>query len=184
MVRMQVVSNTTEQPLFKINACAGGNPLPGYFNVDIKEGPGIDGVYDLGGKFPWTDSIVDEIYINCALEHLPNVTTFMCESWRVLKNGGKLKIIVPWFNSGISPHPFHRNQFSFAWFKYWLVNSERKGIYEFDTLDAFEGFKIVKDKINYYPIISWIPCEKIKRKLCLMIGDLCSTISTELECVK
>lgn len=168
----------------KINACCGPDIKKGYWNVDIKQHPGVNEVADFDKDFPWKDSSIDEIYIHCSLEHLKDVNHFMLESHRVLRNGGILHIVVPWFNSGISPHPFHRNQFSFAWFKFWLIESERKGIYEFDSLDAFEGYKIVSDKIHYYPLISWIPSERLKRKLCLTFGDLCSTIETKLEAIK
>ena len=50
-------------------------------------------------------------------------------------------------------------------------------------LKCYFGFT-TKNKIHYKPLIRWIPIPSIKRQLIMMIGDLCSTISTELECVK
>jgi SAM-dependent methyltransferase len=158
--------------------------MKGYWNVDIVKNKGVDEAVDLNKDFPWEDNSIDEIYINCALEHLASVDHFMKESHRVLKNKGVLHIIVPHYSSGIAPHPYHINDFNFGWFKFYLIKSWQKGIYEHDSLDEFQGYKIISDVIHYKPIISWIPFENVKRQLIMMVGDLCSTIETRLEVVK
>lgn len=168
----------------KLNLCCSTNIMEGYWNVDIVKFPGVDEVVDLNKKFPWKTSSIEEIYINCALEHLDNVDYFMKESHRVLKNGGILHIITPFYNCGLNPHPFHKNEFNFGWFKFYLIKEEQKGIYEHDSLDGFEGYKIIEDNVHYKPIISWIPSKKIKRQLSMMIGDICTILETKLECVK
>jgi SAM-dependent methyltransferase len=168
----------------RLNLCCGPDIRKDYWNVDIVKNKGVDEIADLNKDFPWDDNTIDEIFINCSLEHLENVDHFMRESHRVLKKGGILHIIVPHYNTGIAPHPDHRLYFNFAWFKFFLIPKERKGIYEFDSPFGFSGYKIISDVIHYKSWISWIPSERIKRQLIMMIGDLCSTIETKLECVK
>jgi SAM-dependent methyltransferase len=168
----------------KLNLACGPDIKKGYWNVDMIQLPGVDEVVDLNKKWPWKNNSIKEIFINCSLEHFENLNNFMMEAYRVLKNGGLLHIIVPHYSSGIAFHPDHRLYFNFAYFKFFLIPEERVGIYAFDSPYGFSGFKIIEDKIHYKSIISWIPIEKIKRQIIMMVGDLCTTIETKLECVK
>ena len=186
MVRMQVVTMGTdpEAGRTKLHLACGNNPIYGWINVDIEDKPGVDRIVDLNKRWCWAESTIDEIYINCSLEHLDNVYSFMSEAYRVLKNGGILRVIVPHYNAGIANHVDHRHFFNFDWFKFFLVEEDRKGIYAFDTPSERSYFKLIKSKITYSWLIRWIPIEKVKRKLAMMIGDIASTIDTIFEVKK
>lgn len=51
----------------------------------------------LGSRFPWPDGSADVVYASHVFEHLDRATrhNFMKESYRVLKPGGVLRIVVP-----------------------------------------------------------------------------------------
>ena len=77
----------------KLNLGAGGKPLDGYENIDLKNGQ---------PAFPlkYADGSVDEVRASHVLEHFPHgaVGTVVKEWARVLKPGGTLKIAVPDFD--------------------------------------------------------------------------------------
>lgn len=91
------------QPL-KLNLGCGSDILPGWVNVDLHAGPGVDQVLDLESfPWPWADSAVEEVRLKHVLEHLGRETeTFLGvikELWRVCSDGAKVAITVP--------HPRH-----------------------------------------------------------------------------
>lgn len=95
---------------------------PGYINVDLKAGPGVDVVTDLNKPWPWEDESVDYIRAYHVFEHLdgpPDVKgQFWCmnEVYRVLKPGGELQMEVPAMNSpGGVQDPTHVT--------FWVLNS-------------------------------------------------------------
>lgn len=125
----------------KLNLGSGDKNIPGFDGVDFFS---TKAKYNLNlCKFPWLweDSSVDELYSEHFLEHIPmsfvksdgitysqvpeNVSDrdllckFMDECYRILKPGGKFKIIVP---SGTSTRgfrdPTHRRFFMIDSFYY------------------------------------------------------------------
>jgi len=84
---------------------------------------------DLRRGLPFCDNSVDEIVADNSLEHIPTLEHFgeddfafiMNECNRVLKIGGKLKIIVPyWADKSAVKDPTHRRQFSEETFTYFI----------------------------------------------------------------
>lgn len=59
--------------------------------------PANVGYVDLNKRLPWKDRSADAIYLSHVLEHLsrPTVELFLAESFRVLKPGGVIRIVVP-----------------------------------------------------------------------------------------
>lgn len=87
---------TTGQKLMseiKINLGAGATPIPGYANLDIKNG---EKAYPLN----YEDDSVDEIRASHILEHFSHRHTIevLQEWYRALKPGGTIKIAVPDFD--------------------------------------------------------------------------------------
>lgn len=58
---------------------------------------------------------VDVIYMNDSLEHLDNPLQTIVECYRLLKEGGELRISVP-LDDPPEKNPFHRHEFYPAWF--------------------------------------------------------------------
>jgi len=77
----------------KLNLGAGGQPLPGYENLDRKTGQEVFPLPQLA------DNSVDEVRASHVLEHFSHreIPAVLAEWLRVLKPGGLLKIAVPDF---------------------------------------------------------------------------------------
>lgn len=87
-------ASTTPPPQrVRLNIGAGGVPLNGYDNLDIKSGTDCT-------KLSHADNSVDEIYASHVLEHWPYEKTaeVLLEWVRALKPGGRLRVSVPDFD--------------------------------------------------------------------------------------
>lgn len=104
----------------KIDLACGQNKQEGFFGVDITPGENVDAVVDLE-QFPWpieSDS-VEEIFCSHYVEHTSDLIKFMDEVYRILKPGGKIKIIAPYYNSiRCWQDPTHKRAISEATFFY------------------------------------------------------------------
>lgn len=69
--------------------------LPGYVNVDVVDGPGVDLVADLSKPWPWLDGTIERVRAHDVIEHLPDKIHTMNELWRVLEPGGIAEVAVP-----------------------------------------------------------------------------------------
>jgi predicted SAM-dependent methyltransferase len=57
----------------KLNVGCGNRILPGYVNIDIVQGPGVDVVHDLNEfPYPFKDNEFDVIYADNVIEHVDN----------------------------------------------------------------------------------------------------------------
>jgi SAM-dependent methyltransferase len=82
----------------KLNCGSGVCPLPGWTNIDIEAGPGVDVVADLGTGIPCAGASVDfihsEDFLSC-LSRIEHVRCFLAEARRVLRPGGCMRLLVP-----------------------------------------------------------------------------------------
>lgn len=79
----------------RLNIGPGSASLPDWLNVDIAGG---DVVADLRRSLPFPDASASHIYCSHVLEHLRNPDEshrFLVECRRVLRRGGKLRVVVP-----------------------------------------------------------------------------------------
>ena len=84
--------------MLKLNCGSGVCPLPGWTNIDIAAGPGVDVIADLGAGIPYPDASVDFIHSEDFLSCLPTieqVRCFLSEARRVLRPGGCMRLLVP-----------------------------------------------------------------------------------------
>lgn len=100
----------TGSPL-KLDIGCGERKQEGHVGIDIAACPGVDHVMDVR-NYPWPveDASVDEIYTSHFFEHLsgPERCPFMDECWRILKDDGKMTVIVPYYSSMRAVQdPFH-----------------------------------------------------------------------------
>jgi SAM-dependent methyltransferase len=98
----------------------GEKKRDGTIGVDFNQRTNPDIVHDLNiFPYPFKDSSIDMVYLDNTLEHLDDVIKVMEEVYRILKPGGKAKIITPYFRSVwgfLDPthkHFFAVNSFSF-----------------------------------------------------------------------
>jgi len=97
----------------KLNLGCGKNILPGWVNMDWHPRLKPDVVHDLNQfPYPFPDQAFEEILCQEVLEHLDDVVRVMEELHRLLKPGGKLKIIVPHYScSNAYTDPTHKHFF-------------------------------------------------------------------------
>lgn len=87
-------------PKLKLNLGCGGNPMPGFVNVDSAAACKPDLLWDLEQTpWPWADGAADTIFMIHVLEHLgqsPKVyLNIIQELWRVSCDGAQIHLVVP-----------------------------------------------------------------------------------------
>ena len=112
----------------KLNLGCGKRIKKGWINVDIAKIDGIDIVHDLNKfPYPFNDCSVDYILLDNVLEHLDNPLAVMNECYRILKNGGKIKINVPHFKYRAAfTDPEHKHFFTEDTFKHFANPQKTK----------------------------------------------------------
>lgn len=104
-----------EQKLIALDLGCGQSKVPADFfeqnmqikinkviGVDFVKGDGIDVVHDLTKiPFPFKDNSVDAIFSSHFIEHLDGFerAKFMDECYRILKMGGKMRFVHPYYKS-------------------------------------------------------------------------------------
>ena len=103
----------------RLNLGACDDHRPGYMNIDRWIPPRFRDrddyqQWDLSRTpWPWPDSSVDEIFARDVFEHLPDIVATMNESHRVLRSGGRLKLIVPTtVGYGADQDPTHKSRWN------------------------------------------------------------------------
>jgi len=110
----------------KLNLGCGFNKIDGYVNIDSDPEVIPDLLRNIERGLPFSDSVVDEIFTSHTLEHInPDLIHFVIsECWRVLKNGGLLKVIVP-IGKGLTNSPEHKCMFDHKSYIFFTIWNER-----------------------------------------------------------
>lgn len=108
----------------RLHLGCGSKILPGWTNVDLHN-PKADMKVDLfKSPWPWGESTVDEILMEHFLEHFPDLIAAVLEIHRVLRNGGRVRIVVPHARS-VNAHAIgHETLFSYTTFAQLCDESE------------------------------------------------------------
>ena len=104
----------------KLDLACGQNRTEGFFGIDKVSGEKVDAVVDLE-QFPWPieSNSVEEMVCNHYVEHTSDLIKFMEEVYRILKVGGKVKFVAPYYNSiRCWQDPTHKRAISEATFLY------------------------------------------------------------------
>jgi predicted SAM-dependent methyltransferase len=111
----------------RLNVGAGGNILDGYDNLDRIQIWGATYLeFDKELLSRYGDNEADEIVCHgCLNEFEHNPVETMNEFWRVLRNGGKLDIVVAVVDNGIGPFrdPIAKRYLSSEWVQYFNVDN-------------------------------------------------------------
>ena len=99
----------------------GNKKRPGTIGVDYNARVDGDISHDLNCfPYPFELGSVDRIYIDNCLEHLDSPLRVMEEIHRILKSGGEVKVIVPYFRSPSDFHePTHKTFYTTESFSYY-----------------------------------------------------------------
>ena len=143
----------------KLNVGCGRDIKKGYINLDRLPIKGIDIVHDLN-KYPWPfkNNTFNFIYCRHMLEHLEDAEKALKEMCRILKDKGRIEIIIPHFtSSGAFEDLSHKHFFSYNTFDiYSLPNNTR-----FDYYYDYNGYSLYTQykKIIFgkkYQVWNWI----------------------------
>ncbi len=110
-----------------LNLGAGLRRLPGYFNVDLVELPGVDILADLEEPLDLLpDDSVERIYTRHTLEHVQRLLPLLAEMHRVTHRDGLIEVIVPHFSNpyGYSD-PTHQRFFGLYSFHYFARDEDQ-----------------------------------------------------------
>lgn len=116
---------TKMQPQGKIlDLGCGKKKRAGTIGVDYSDRHDADLVHDLNVfPYPFEDDSVDYVYMDNVLEHLNTPMEVMAEIHRILKSGGGVKVIVPYFRSVWAfIDPTHKTFFTVDSFAYYDPN--------------------------------------------------------------
>jgi SAM-dependent methyltransferase len=129
------------------NLGAGNKLLPNAIALDL---PAWDGDFD---RIPADDASIDCIYAYHFLEHLKNPIDMLRECQRVLKSGGVVNIVVPYYNSNLQ-----------------ASDLDHKCVFTEDTWKClFNNEYYTKDKEGWMFNINFnMICGLVERNLCLV----------------
>lgn len=98
----------------KLNLGCGENYRPDYVNCDVLPHVKADRYFDLNQfPYPFEDGCADEIWMDNVLEHLDDVVGVMGELHRLLRPGGRLRLLVPYAKSDWAyQDPTHKHFFT------------------------------------------------------------------------
>jgi len=122
----------------------GNKKRPGTVGVDFNDRTAADVIHDLNVfPYPFEDASVDHVYLDNTLEHLDDVLRVMEEVYRIVKPGGTVKVIVPYFRSlWAFIDPTHRHFFTVSSFAFYDPDHIICQRYDY-TLARFKTEKIV-----------------------------------------
>jgi len=114
----------------RLDLACGSNKTEGYFGIDVAKTDMVDAVVDLE-VYPWPieSNSAEDIICNHYIEHVSDLMKFMNEVYRILKPGGKVKFVAPYYTSiRCWQDPTHKHAISEASFLYynkeWRTNNK------------------------------------------------------------
>jgi len=117
----------------KLNLGCGTDIKKDYVNIDVVKLPGVNKIVDLNKlPLPFNDNSADEIYLNHVIDHLDKPTLFLKDCHRVLKEKGRIIIIIPHFTSATAFWgDIRKHVYSWQTFKRYQKNDKRAYYFEF-----------------------------------------------------
>lgn len=134
----------------KLDLACGQRCKEGFEGVDLVGGHGVTHVVDLmRPRWPFDPDSVNEIWCSHFVEHLPNLIVFMDNVHRILKPGGIVRIVAPYYTSMRAfQDPTHVRFITDASFCYFDAEwRKREGLSHYPIASDFEQLE-VKHWIN------------------------------------
>jgi SAM-dependent methyltransferase len=119
----------------------GINKYPGAIGVDNNPRTSADVIHDLGiVPYPFADNEFDEIISRHVVEHVPDVMAFVTELYRIVKPGGRIKLVAPHYtNPDWANDPTHKNHLNCYSFNVFMAD---KRVYEFYSTVNLKPVKV------------------------------------------
>ncbi len=135
---------------------AGQAPSPWCISLDYYSGnrhPVYGGVYRpqvraMGELLPFKDEVFDFIVSNHSLEHMRDTGKTLLEWLRVLKDGGRIAMVMPDRKYPYTYESSHVSECTPEEFLEILINFKNIKILEYDTFKNFFSFNTVFEKIR------------------------------------
>lgn len=163
----------------KLNLGCGEIYLPGYVNCDVLPHVRADKHFDLNVfPYPFEDDSADLIWMDNVLEHLDDLIRVMGELHRILRTGGRLKILVPYAKSDWAlQDPTHKHFFTEQTMNYFCEGWR----YSFYTSFRFRlvEARFLNDRSNWRQRLR--NCIPFKGVLRYFLFNLFDNIQFELE---
>lgn len=177
------MSEETETDTQKLHLGCGRDVLPGWVNLDLHPGPGIDVVANLDEcgttPLPFDDNTFDELLGSHLIEHLRNPLELMQELHRISKAGATATFKTPYGSSDDAfEDPTHVRQYfrnSWGYFSqpfYWRADYQYRG--------DWKPQKLILAVRNRYP-------DKTPKELMQIIDrerNVVVEMTAILECIK
>jgi SAM-dependent methyltransferase len=148
----------------KLNLACGQNKVEGFFGIDLVKTEAADIAMDLEW-FPWDieSESADEIICSHYVEHTSDLIKFMDEVYRILKPGGKITIVAPYYNSiRCWQDPTHKRAISEMTFMYF-----NKGWRDMNKLDHYGiksdfDFCVSPETLVLTSDLKWVRADSVK----------------------
>jgi len=133
----------------RLNFGCGKNIKKGYINADITPFDGVDEVFDFNVfPYPFSDNEFDEILADNILEHLDDIPAVMKELHRIVKPGGEVRIIVPYYNCyGACNDVTHKQYFSHLSFEP-FYKKDTRGNYFIEEEFELQRLKLIPTRLG------------------------------------
>lgn len=163
----------------KLNFGCGKSRKDGYLNVDITGFSGADKTFDFNiFPYPFQDNEFDEICADNVLEHLDNIFLVMKELHRLTRSGGKIRIIVPYYNCyGAYNDLTHKHYFSHKSFEPFYKKTRANYFIQ-------EKFELVEIKLVPTRLGKLFIFDFVRLPLSFVFGQIIQLIDITLEVKK
>lgn len=142
------MASTNPEPTgLRLDLGCGLKKKSGFTGLDRLALPGVDLVADLDREpIPLPDDSVAEVHTMHFLEHTADLLAVMQEIWRVCRDGARVSIAVPYFNSiGAFRDPTHRRFFTWETFEHFTDSGNVPSFY------ADARFRIARRRLRFWP---------------------------------
>lgn len=112
----------SKQNIIKLNLGCSGDLRKGYVNLNKRD-------LDLNKiPYPYKDNSIDEIILRGVLHFVEKPVDVIIECHRILKEGGKLYVLVPHYENGLYDKPLEISYFHEKWFTYFDDKIKKQGM--------------------------------------------------------